>query len=265
MNATASPGRLTGAPLFLFAALLLIQPATAAASIVNIESQRGETKEGLSGRYHFALNGSTGNTDKLGLTTALRLESRHEATTDLMIASYAYEESNNRRDTNRAFAHLRRTVQTWERSAPEVFLQTERNEFTRLAFRGLIGGGLRLTVSDTPHMRNHIGIGAYFAREEYDRRPDVSDSGKHHLWRFNSYLSLNGDINDYTRAYNTLYYQPALQQVSDFRLLNESGLLVRLTDRFDLKIAVQIAHQSRPPQQVEKTDGNLVTGAEYRF
>lgn len=258
-------GRVPVAMACLLAAALSIQSTAVVASIVNIESQRGESEEGLSGRYHLSLSGAKGNTDKLGLTTSVRLESKHETITDLMIAEYAYGESNNRRDTNRAFAHLRRTAQTREKIAPEAFLQAERNEFTRIAFRGLIGGGLRLTVNDTPQMRNHIGIGAYFSREKYDRRPDVSDSGTHHLWRLSSYLSLNGDLNDYARAYNTLYYQPAPRQVSNFRLLNESGLLVRLTERLDLKVALRLIHQSHPPQRVEKTDGNLVTGAEYRF
>ena len=247
------------------AVLLYAAAAPATASIVNIEGQRGAPEEGFSGRYHLSVSGASGNTDKAAVTAGARLESLRGTVTNLAILQYAYGESNDVRDTNRAFGHLRHTVQRWERVAPEAYVQAERNEFTRLSFRGLVGGGLRLNLHDSPNLRTYLGIGAFLARETWDGREGVTDSGAHYFRRASSYLSVNGSLNEYTRLYNTLYYQPALDRPSDFRLLDEAGLIVRLTESIDLKVAVLVAHQSRPPQTVENTDVNFNTGIEYRF
>jgi putative salt-induced outer membrane protein YdiY len=247
------------------AALLLFVASAAQASIVNIESQRGEIGEGFSGRFHFALGGASGNTDKVNLQTGTRLEWKHDATTYLSILEYNYGETNDVRDTNRAFAHLRRTVQHRERRAVEGFGQVERNEFTRLSFRGLAGGGLRLTLSRSEDFRAYLGLGAFVVREVLDDREDVTDAGARSFVRGNFYLSLNSNLNDYTTLYNTLYYQPALDDFPDVRVLNEAGLLIQLSRQIDLRSSVQVIHQSRPPQTVDKTDITYLTGIEYRF
>lgn len=254
-----------GARRLLLAIVCAAAPA-ASASIVNIEGQRGAPEEGLSGRFHLALSGASGNTDKISIGTGARLESKRAAITDLGILEYAYGESGDVRDTNRAFGHLRRTVQVRDRHAPEAYVQAEHNEFTRLSFRGLVGGGVRSTLHDSERLRTYLGLGAFFVREQLDEREGVTDSGiTSHFWRASSYLSVNGSLNEYTSLYNTLYYQPAFDRPSDFRLLGEAGLLVRLTERVDLKVAVQVAHQSRPPENVDRTDLNFNTGLEYRF
>lgn len=248
---------LTGVLLCLF--------APAHASIVNIESQRDVVEEGFSGRFHLALGGAAGNTDKLNLRTGARLEWKRDAVTDLGILEYHYGETGAVRDTNRAFGHLRRTVQYRERRAVEAFGQVERNEFTRLSFRGLAGGGLRFTLSRHEDFRAYLGLGGFAVRESLEDQPEVTDAGERDFLRGNLYLSLNGNLNDYTTLYNTLYYQPALDDFPDFRLLNESGLLIQLTQQIDLRSSLQVVHQSRPPQRVERTDFTYLTGIEYRF
>lgn len=245
---------------------LLLAGTPASASIVNIEGLRGaRVEDGLSGRLELSIRGSRGNTDKSRVSTGVRLERRSARTTDLALAEYAYGESGGARDTNRAFVHLRRTVQVWARYAPEAFVQAERNEFTRLSFRGLAGGGVRATLLDASHWGAWLGLGAMYVRETLEEREGTTDAGTTHFWRASTYLSVNGDLNDYTRVYNTVYYQPAIDHPADYRLLDEAGLLVRLTERIDLRVSVQVAHQSRPPQAVDRTDVDFTTGIEYRF
>ncbi len=235
------------------------------ASIVNIESQRGVAGEGFNGRFNLALGGAAGNTDKANLRTGARLEWKRDRITDLGILEYHYGETNEVRDTNRAFGHLRRTVQYRERRAVEGFGQVERNEFTRLSFRGLAGGGLRLTLSRDEDFRAYLGVGAFAVREELEERPNATDAGARRFVRGNIYLSLNGNLNDHTTIYNTLYYQPALDDFPDARVLNEAGLLIQLSRQIDLRSSIQVVHQSRPPQLVDKTDVTYLTGIEYRF
>ncbi len=252
-------------PRVCLAALLLLLTSSSMASIVNIESQRGEIEEGFTGRFNLALGGASGNTDKINLRTGTRLEWKRNEITDLGILEYYYGETNDVRDTNRAFGHLRRTLQYRERRAVEGFVQAERNEFTRLSLRGLAGGGLRLTLSRGEDFRAYLGLGAFAVREILAAHADATDAGARNFARGNVYLSLNGNLNDYTTLYNTLYYQPALDDFPDVRILNEAGLVIQLSRQIDLRSSVQVVHQSRPPQTVDRTDISYLTGIEYRF
>jgi hypothetical protein len=50
------------------------------------------------------------------------------------------------RDTNKSILHARHVRKITERRAWEAFGQAEQNEFTRLSFRGLLGGTLRQEI-----------------------------------------------------------------------------------------------------------------------
>lgn len=168
-------------------------------------------------------------------------------------------------DTNRAFAHLRHTRQYAPRRAWEAFTQAEEDEFTRLGFRGLLGGGLRFTLAESDASSVHLGTGAFYARETLDEAPGLTDGGTRNFWRANLYLALRYDISASAGLANTVYYQPETGDLHDYRLLDEAALRVRLTDRLDLKLSLQVTHDSRPPQSVEETDIDYLTGIEYRF
>lgn len=253
-------------PLQRFLAIALALACAPAAAIVNIESERsGTQQQGLFGRLDLSLSGASGNTDNLYLDLGTRLQWRRGRATELVILEYAYGESSDVTDTNNAFLHARHTVQVTEHRAVETFVQAEENEFTRLGFRGLLGGGMRFTAADTEERKIYVGAGAFFVRETLEERAGVTDEGTDDFWRANLYLSLTQRLNEYTRALNVTYYQPALDEPGDFRLLDEAALKVQLSDHVDLKVSLEVAHDSRPPQTVEKTDISYTTGIEYRF
>ena len=54
-----------------------------------------------------------------------------------------------------------------------------------------------------------------------------------------------------------------LRRLSD--VLEQASLHVNLTRRLDLKISLDMAHDNRPPQLIEKTDTTYRTGIEYQF
>jgi len=72
-------------------------------------------------------------------------------------------------------------------------------------------------------------------------------------------------MNDHVRIQSTTYYQPSFSDVDDFRGIEQATLLVKLADRLDLKLQVDAAYDSRPPQLVERGDLVYRTGIEYRF
>lgn len=254
---------MAGRHALAFALALVCAPA---AAIVNIESaRRGADQQGLVGRLDLSLNGASGNTDNFYLTLGHRLQWNHGRATELGIFEYAYGESNDVSDTNNLFLHYRHTEQITERRAVEAFAQAEENEFTRLSFRGLLGAGVRYTLADADATGAHLGLGAFFVRENLEERVGLTDGGTDDFWRANLYLSLTRRLDDHIRAVNVVYYQPALEDAGDYRLLDEAALKVKFSDRVDLRISLEVTHDSRPPQAVEETDVSYVTGVEYSF
>lgn len=190
-----------------------------------------------------------------------------EAATDSIVLNYDRGETSGVTDTDKAFLHARHIGHITDRRAWEVFGQIEQNEFTRLSYRSLIGGGLRWIVLKDASERTSVtvGAGAFYSRERLEPLVGTTDAGVETLGRARFYVTAKHHINDNVRIASTTYYQPALQDVDDFHALEELALRIKLIDRLDLKLSLDVTHDSRPPQLVEKTDVSYRTGIEYAF
>jgi putative salt-induced outer membrane protein YdiY len=246
---------------------LLLGWGMAAHAIVDIESMRvGEPPQGYSGAVDLSVNGESGNTDKLGANIGARLQWHGGAITNFAIFRYAYAETSGLQDTNKLFFHARHIRQISERTAYEGFIQAERNKFARLSFRGLIGGGARLTLSEKAGVKSlHLGLGGFYSRETLESRAGATDNGSQDIWRINSYVNYLHHLNDQVSLLSTTYYQPAAADFSDYRLLEEASLSVKMSDALALNLSLDLAHDSKPPQGVKKTDTTYSTGIEYSF
>lgn len=251
--------------------LLLLLPLTCHA-IVNVEGMRKQHSEpGLSGNMELAATGSEGNSDKSNLFAAARLQWQRNDSTTLVIANRSYGESNQVRDTNKSFLHARHIVANTADRALEGFVQLETNEFSRLDLRSLAGGGVRWALLQGPDSNATdkvlatLGIGAFYSIETLAEQTGLTDDGTETLWRMNSYFALDYKINAYTRFVSTTYYQPAISDSADYRALEQASLSVQIVDSLNLKVSLDIAHDSQPPQGVKRTDTSYKTGLVYEF
>ena len=250
----------------LLTALLLGWTGVAHA-IVNIESLRaGEPPQGYSGAVDLSVAGESGNTDKLGVNLGARLQWHGGAVTNFAIFRYAYAETSGVQDTNKLFFHARHIRRITALTAYEGFVQAERNKFARLSFRGLLGGGARLTLSKKPGVKSlHLGIGGFYSRETLEDKVGATDNGSQNTWRLNSYLNYLHHLNDQVSFLSTTYYQPAVEDFADYRLLEEASLSVKMSDTLSLNLSLDLAHDSKPPQGVKETDTTYSSGIEYNF
>lgn len=250
----------------LFAALVLGW-SVAAHAIVNIESLRqDETKEGYTGTVNISADGESGNTEKFSINAGGRLQWHGGAITNFAILRYAYSETSGLQDTNKLFFHARHIRQITAKTAYEGFIQAERNKFARLSFRGLIGGGTRLTLSEKPGIESlHLGLGGFFSREILESRAGTTDGGGQNIWRLNSYLNYLRHFNGQVSVLSTTYLQPAVENFGDYRLLEEATLSVKMTNSLSLNLSLDLTRDSKPPQLVKKTDAVYSSGIEYNF
>ena len=251
----------------LTASVLLLALSFPAAAIVNVEDMRpGQPKTGVSGNLDLSISGKNGNTDKQETGIGGRIQRHHDGKTSFLVISYDYGKNNDIRNTNKTFIHGRHIHQLQPKLAWEFFEQAEKNEFTRLSLRWLIGGGLRLTVAEqAERVSLYLGIGAFYSRERLKNKIGFTDNGVETFNRGNFYLSYKHKINDQLSIISTTYYQPRLGRTEDYRALEQAGVAVKMTERLSLKLSLDIAHDSRPPQTVKKTDSAYKTALSYRF
>ncbi len=248
------------------ATILCTLPISANA-IVNVENMRvGPDQPGISGNIDASISGKRGNTDKNEYGVDGRIQHVQEKTTDFIVVSYDYGEANDVENTNKSFIHGRHVERMKPKQAWEAFAQAEKNKFARLSFRGLVGGGLRFTVAEEANRIGlYVGAGAFFSRETLEARAGLTDHGSENFSRANFYVSYKHKINSQVSVISTTYYQPRLGDARDTRALEQAALAVKMSDRLSLKVALDISHDSRPPQAVEKTDTSFSTGISYQF
>lgn len=246
--------------------LLTVFPLQA---IVNVESLRidpDKKQQGFDALFSLDINGNNGNTQNARSSLGAQLKWYNPRSTDLVIVDYAYGESADLKDTDKSFFHYRHVwavnpVLSWE-----AFGQLQTNEFTRLKLRSLVGGGARLNIlSDSDVHTAYLGLGLLRSREKLDALLGTIDEQQQYATRANIYQVYQYRISPQSRLINMVYYQPDVSEFSDYRLLEQLALKVDINDRLSLKVSVDLAHDSRPPQSIESTDTSYNTGLEYRF
>ena len=277
---------------------------SAAGQTANVERLRvGPESPGFQGGFNVGLSLQEGNTDTFGIQGDLRLTwallgSRKPDEAEIQLdpphchrpeepqkaegwtipkdcfnqrvwlftASAKFSEENDERSTNEAFGHLRWTRMRSPRWGYEAFGQMQFNEFLRLDRRSLLGGGFRFRLLRSPQQELFVGTGYMVEVERLDVPEDGPDEPKSTNHRWTNYLSWKRTIGArQVRLGNTVYFQPRLDAPDDFRALNESTLEVNLTEKLSLGLHLRIAHDNRPPVDVEKTDYSLSNSLRYRF
>ena len=252
-----------------FAVSALVLFASSVNAIVNIESMqlgKSDRAKDFAGQLNLAINGKNGNTSNFKAGLGGRAQWFKPGYTRFIVVNYEYGESSDVKDTDKSFLHIRHIADITPDFAWEVFAQLERNEFTRLSVRALAGGGVRWGLIEQPV--NHeldLGLGAFYSVEKLDEQAGTTDGGRDELARGNIYLVYKYKISDHARLSNTVYYQPAFEEASDYRLLDQFGLQVDLTDRLSLNVSIDVAKDNQPPQNIKKTDSSYTTSLAYQF
>lgn len=251
----------------LLAGAIAFQCALPAQAIVNVEQAIiGKPKDGIHTTVGLLASGASGNTEKTTTRDDWLSLWQHGRHTEYLQMQYAYGKSNGVVDTDNAFAHLRHRTDIGPSWGLEVFAQTGKNAFARLAQRTLLGAGLRWVMfEEEDRAAAYLGLGAFHEHEALNSQSGTTDPLSVNLWRANTYLVLKYRLNEQVRLYSTTYYQPAIRDTADYRALEQASMLVKLAENLDLKLSLDIATDSRPPQSIEKRDMLYSTGLELRF
>ncbi len=226
----------------------------------------GPAEQGFSGSLDVSASGKNGNTKKQEYSLDSRLQWQSVKTSNFVVLSYEYGESNERRNSNSRFLHARHIAPFRSDHAWEAYVQLEQDEFTRLSFRGLLGVGLRFTLTEkSDHIGLYLGTGIYATKETLEKRSGLNDDGSDRYYRASFYLSYKHKLNDQVSFVSTSYLQPRFDDSSDYRALEQAALSVKMSEQLSVKLSIDVSHDNAPPQGIKQTDLRYYSGISYRF
>lgn len=243
--------------LLLFSLLL----STFSYSIINIEPPVIGEKEGISGEIGLGAKFSSGNTDSLSASFGGRGEYSEKEWLILLIASYTYEESNDIRDKNYGHIHFRYIHAIADTDYDyELFLQAEFDEFQAINERNLAGANIRKKL-DLPFDKFYVGLGLF---NSY-MAPNNNFDPTYKRVRINSYISFLKKVNEYFSVAYLGYYQPNIEDFSDFRTSQTLQFNTSITNKIVLGLDIKHAYNSTPYHEIEKSDVRSTLNLRYKF
>ncbi len=248
----------------LVACLVMLLPAVALADI-NVEARRpSKDDDGFDFRLETRIGFKQGNINFLDLGGEARLAYQrgrhfafyfHDSTVtgrSLARAGGTVNDvlSRDARYVNRHLGHLRYSVRATQRVAPEIFGQLETNEFTLVRARWLFGLGLRFTLWENEQFGMYAGPAYLAEREDLDNRFFISqptaDGPDNWFQRLGSVLTMSFRATDRISLHTTTYFQPRFDVPTDFIVLNDNALAVKLVNHLELKLSATIRHDHAP-------------------
>ncbi len=226
--------------------LSLVLSAHLFSQVINIEGKRFlRDTNGFTGKtdLSFSLNQNINQVMILG--TNIHAQYKYNKHRILSISDLLFMKADQKDFVNAGYAHLRYNykiappIVTWE-----AFIQAQYNLILLLDRRYLAGTGPRFRVYKTQQIRLYMA--ALYMYEYQSQARETIQSYNH---RLSNYLTLTLDLNriDFT---STTFYQPKLDEWSDFRIANDTSLEFELSQRLNIKAGLNLLYDTRQPPGV---------------
>lgn len=227
---------------------------------VNTERLRPTERQGFGGMFGGELDVRRGNAALFEATLNARFDYRKDAHLIFWVGTLRYGERRGRTFRNSAFFHTRYNYDVTPRCTWEAFGQLERDGFTLLQLRSLIGSGLRIGYMHTPALRIHQASALMFEYEVLDLTRVARHPVRVRALRWSNYLTLRLRLGEQLALLSVTYLQPRLEAFRDVRLLHESSFETRLSPHVAFSTTFTYRYDSDPPDAVLPYDAALRTG-----
>ncbi len=239
--------------------------ASSAFAIVNIENQKALWPEkGTSGSFSLSFSQTEGNTESLDADFSSKIDFVGEENRSFIIVKRYYAETSNVSSDDTSFAHLRFIFAYHNTVAYEAFLQAGRSPFLSQTLRQLAGGGFRFLVagSDASYSQ-FLGVGAFVEEERYD---DGTTTEGVTLTRANIYWRVKLTSGEDRLSFNnTIYYQPALSDNSDYRVSNDFKAKYKASETLSFFLSLAWKKDNQPWESNQAVDSTVKNGLTYSF
>ncbi len=243
--------------------LLLLLCSIAHAQIVNVQGAiaKPPAKNEVDGQIELKLNWAEGNAPVFDVAGAASVVWKHDNFLSLAQARGEYGTAAGVLNTRKTFEHLRERyrlscVWRWE-----AFAQHEYDEFKRLNLRALFGTGPAIQILNEPDVALLVGAAYMFEYIRLDHRTDVTDSGRRFTGsRASVYVTGREQLVANVAFVQTFYVQPLIEDGSNYRLLGDAAIEVKLSKRIAITDGFTVDYDSAPPDGVHHYDTLLKVG-----
>lgn len=230
---------------------MLVLAFKAQAQMVNIESQRMQTDSlRRAGHFNLSLSYQENNNAKFFTAkSALMLQYKSKSLKDIfmVIGNYDLAQGNTTDFSNSGFAHFRytRKLNSWLRW--EAFSQVQYNKLLSVGMRWLTGTGPRFKLLGAKNAVAYFGTLYMYEYEEVTgTQPEI-----HRDHRLSSYLTMTFGFPKISgELVSTTYFQPRLNQLDDFRLMQQTQLVFNITKKFKWATGFSFLYDAFPPEGV---------------
>ncbi|HMQ80162.1 MAG TPA: DUF481 domain-containing protein [Ignavibacteria bacterium] len=241
--------------------LILLTSSAVMAQVVNIESRRMRSDTtGWIGTAEASFQFSKSVDEIFDLGALIHLQFKGKNDLWLFLNEMRIIKGAGTQFVNSGFAHVRYNRKiTKEFLRWEFFTQYQYNKALEVGQRVLAGSGPRFKLYDSDKFRAYIASLYMF---EYQESVDKLIIERNH--RTSSYLSFTFDF-DRVEFINTIYFQPNMQDLKDYRVLSQSDLLFKIFENLKFKTGFNYRFDTRPFPGVPKTTYYLVNGLSFEF
>ncbi|MFH0866166.1 MAG: DUF481 domain-containing protein [Bacteroidota bacterium] len=245
----------------LIAFIFFLFPAIAFSQVLNIEEERIKTDTtGWAGDAVVSFQLLKSDDQLVDLGTRLHLQYKTKRSLYLMLSDYSFVKAGADEYANSGFQHLRYNYKIKDWYTWEAFTQAQFNKVLSLKFRGLMGTGPRFKVIKTKSFRLYF---AWLYMFEYEEIEQNSEINRNH--RISSYVSFSWKLNDVLSLVNTTYYQPMINNFSDFRISAQTDLKIKISGKFSFSLGYNHYYDTDPPEGVVNTIYSLDNKLSFEF
>ncbi len=234
------------------------------AQIVNVESSRMQSDTvGWLGSIGAAVSLSK-NVDRIfqgNMEAHLQYKTSRNTGIWLILGNVGFLKINSSRFQSDGLLHLRynKKVNDWLRW--EFFGQFQNNVITQIDSRFLLGTGPRFKLSQRNLFHLYMGCLFMYEREMERTSPKIM----HNDIRNSSYISFTWLPKDFLEMISTTYFQPRVNKLSDYRILNQLSFQIKATPHFSLSLKWNYLHDRFPAGTAPKTTYSFATGITYQL
>lgn len=230
------------------------------AQILNIEEERIKTDStGWSGKLKFSLAYQKTDVDFFRSDAYAHTQFKTNKDLFLLLADHSLSKGNGKEFINTSTQHFRYNRKLMQFLTAEAFVQGQFNKILDVRYRILAGAGPRWTIVKTDIFRLYAGNLYMF---EWEILTTGAETQTH---RLSNYLSFSLNLSNTTRLVHTTYYQPALADPGDFRILSQSSLRLKINKHLSFSFDYKFYHDSHPPVGIIGSTHSFLNGIEIVF
>ncbi|GAA0872352.1 hypothetical protein GCM10009117_14990 [Gangjinia marincola] len=244
--------------------IVLFSSSVVSAQVVNIESlRRPSDSTNWIGSASLDISLIKNTSDIIRIAHKAHVQYNDTINFWLFVNDLNFQKVEENSLVNRGTQHLRYNRRIASILKWEAFAQAQYDAISEIDFRGLLGTGPRFKLSTTNDYKFYLGTLAMY---EYEEASASVGNIIERDWRLSAYLSFSLYPTQTISIISTSYYQPRLDNFSDYRLSSNTSLLFQILKNLAFKVNFNFFYDEFPvSENVPNTQYELTNGILYTF